>query len=322
MFKIRKRFLSLISLLILVALVMAGCSDSGSGSADNGDEDKMTVGMVIINQEALFFTQMVEGAQAKADELGIELAIYNANNDPVKQNNAIQDFVSEGVDAIIVNAIDTNGIIPAMQDADKAGIPVISVDSIVEDESVSVQIGVDNRKASEELAAYFNEFAPGHWDGEVQLGVVGALNSTIQVNRQDGFTETVENVNIVNIVDGENVQEKALTASESLFTGNPDLHAVFATGEPALIGATSAVRSQGKEDDILMFGWDLSQQAVEGIDEGWVEAVVQQHPEEYGSTAVQYALDLSEGNEVDSFVDVPATIVTSDNVDDFRSLFE
>lgn len=324
------KFTLIVSIALMV--VLAGCgstNDSSNDSTDGKEEDKndkkITIGMVTINQEALFFTEMVKGAKQEAENQGVELVVYNPNNEPIEQNNAIENFIQQGVDAIIVNAIDVNGIVPAMEKAAEKKIPVISVDSIVESEAVSVQIGVDNKKASEELGEYFVNYVKENLNGKVKLGIVGALNSYIQNVRNDGFTEVIKKepgIEILDIVDGKNVQEDALTAAENLFTGNPNIEAVFATGEPALIGTAAAVESQNKKDQVKVFGWDLSKQAIKGVDEGWVVAVVQQHPDKYGKESVSAAIKLIEGEEVPDFIDVPASIVTKENVEQFRTLFK
>jgi ribose transport system substrate-binding protein len=124
------------------------------------------------------------------------------------------------------------------------------------------------------------------------------------------------------VVDGRNVQDIALTAAENLITANPDLDAIYATGEPALLGAIAAVESQGKTDSVKVFGWDLTASAVNGIDEGYVTAVIQQDPGGMGATAVRILNDLVAGGSTEAIVSVPVTIVTSENVDDFRSIFE
>jgi ribose transport system substrate-binding protein len=327
------RFLFFIALSIL--LLLAGCSSSSTtqssekgslaGETNSKDKGKPTIGMITINQEALFFTEMVKGAQKAAEKAGVKLIVFNPNNDAVKQNNAVEDFINQGVDAVIINAIDTNGIVPAMEKASQAGIPVISVDSIVDSKAVNVQIGVDNRKASQELGVFFNDYAKKNLKGKVKMGVVGALNSTIQVDRQDGFIETVKktpDLKVVDIVDGQNVQEKALTAAENLLIGNPDLHAVFATGEPAFIGLAAAIKSQQKEKSVKLFGWDLSKQIIEGIDAGWVQGVIQQHPDKYGEESVNSAVKLIHKESVPKDLAVPATIVTKENVDQFRESFK
>ncbi len=123
-------------------------------------------------------------------------------------------------------------------------------------------------------------------------------------------------------VDGQNVQDVALSAAENLMTANPDMTAIYATGEPALLGAVAAVESQGRQADVKVFGWDLTASAVAGIDAGYVEAVIQQDPAGMGRAAVEALVTLSDGGTVERNIPVPVTIVTSENVDDFRSMFE
>lgn len=287
-------------------------------------EDKKTFALIQINQQALFFNQMNEGAQAAADAAGVNLVIFNANNDPAAQNSAIENYIQEGVDGFAVVAIDVNGIMPAVQQAAEAGIPVVAIDAILpEDGPQKAQIGVDNAAAAAELGQVVADWAAAN--GGAKIGVVGALNSFIQNIRLDGFKsalEGAEGVTWADTVDGQNVQDVALSAAENLMTANPDMNAIYATGEPALLGAVAAVESQGRQADVKVFGWDLTQSAIKGIDEGYVQAVVQQDPAGMGKAAIDALVTLANGGTVERNIAVPVTIVTKENVDDFRSMFQ
>jgi ribose transport system substrate-binding protein len=278
--------------------------------------------LVQINQQALFFNQMNEGAQAAADAAGVNLVIFNANNDPAAQNSAIETYIQQGVDGIAVVAIDVNGIMPAVEQAAAAGIPVVAIDAILpEDGPHLAQIGVDNAAAGADLGAFFNEYAASAGAGK--LGIVGALNSFIQNVRKDGFEGALaDGVTIAGTVDGQNVQDTALSAAENLMTANPDMTAIYATGEPALLGAVAAVESQGRQADVKVFGWDLTPSAVAGIDAGYVVAVIQQDPAGMGAAAVDALATITGGGTVERQIAVPVTIVTQENVDDFRGMFQ
>jgi len=113
-----------------------------------------------------------------------------------------------------------------------------------------------------------------------------------------------------------------MTAAENLFTAQQDTPIVYATGEPAMVGAVAAVRSQNKADKVKLFGWDLTAEVISGIDDGFVMGVVQQDPKTEGYEAVKACKTLAGGGTVDKFIDVPITIVTKDNVDQFRSIFQ
>ena len=284
-----------------------------------------TIALVQINQQALFFNQMNEGATQAAENAGANLVIFNANNDPAAQNNAIETYIAEGVSAIIVVAIDVNGVMPAVQQAADAGIHVLAVDAILPEGPQKTQIGVDNGGAGGDIGAHFLSYVDDAMGGSAKIGIVGALNSFIQNVRQEGFETAIAangNVEVVGVVDGRNIQDNALAAAENLMTGNPDMNAIYATGEPALVGAIAAVEAQGATDRVKVFGWDLTAQVIKAIDDGYVEAVVQQDPHGMGAAAVDASMTLIGGGEVEPVIDVPITIVTKDNVDDFRSMFE
>ncbi|AZB65495.1 substrate-binding domain-containing protein [Cereibacter sphaeroides] len=282
-------------------------------------QEQKTVALVQINQQALFFNEMNRGAQEAADKAGVKLVIFNANNDSAAQNSAIETYIQEGVDGLAVVAIDVNGIMPAVQQAADAGIPVVAIDAILPEGPQKAQIGVDNAKAGADLAAHYNETMAE----PSKLGIVGALNSYIQNVRKDGFEQALDDkVTVVGTVDGQNIQDVALGAAENLITANPDLSAIYATGEPALMGAIAGVASQGKQADVSIFGWDLTAQAIDAIDEGYLKAVIQQDPAAMGAAAVEALVTLADGGEVDKTISVPVTIVTKDNVDGFRALFK
>ncbi|MFO1070143.1 MAG: substrate-binding domain-containing protein [Geminicoccaceae bacterium] len=281
-----------------------------------------TIALVQINQQALFFTQMNEGAEKKAKELGAKLVIFNANNDPAAQNNAIETYIADKVDGLVVVAIDTNGIMPAVEAAAKAGIPVAAVDAILPPGPQIAQVGVDNEAAGRAIGEHFLKVT----GGTAKLGIVGALNSTIQNVRQKGFEDVVTaapGISMAGVVDGRNVQDNAMSAAESLMTASPDLTAIYATGEPALLGAVAAVESQGRQGSVKIVGWDLTASAIKGIDEGYVIGVVQQDPAGMGAAAVEAAFKAITNKPASTeTIAVPITIVTKDNVEPYRAVFK
>ncbi|CCO47747.1 putative ABC-type sugar transport system,periplasmic component [Vibrio nigripulchritudo SOn1] len=284
-------------------------------------KEKLRFALVQINQQALFFNQINEGAQRAADKAGVDLLIYNANDKPSAQNDAIDAYIQDKVDAILVLPIDVNGIRPAIVSAKEAGIPVVTIDGIVEGVN-DVQVGVDNLLAGKQIGEFMTQYINEKSLNNPSVGVVGALNSYIQNVRLDGFKNGLSKGKIVDTVDGRNVQDVAQTAAENLLIANPGMNLVYATGEPALIGALAATISQNAKDRMRVFGWDLTAQAVKGIDEGWVVGVIQQNTFGMGEAGVNAAVDLVKGNAVDKQIDVPVTIVTKANVDDFRFMFK
>jgi ribose transport system substrate-binding protein len=285
-----------------------------------------TFGMIQINEQALFFKQMQDGAEGAAKKAGVMLDVFNANDRPADQNNAIETYIQQKVAGLLVDAIDVNGLMPAIQQAAAAGIPVVAVDAVLPANGPQkAQIGVDNAKAGQLLAATFLPYVQSSMGGKAKVGVVGALNSFIQNQRQKAFVDAIAGkpgISMAGVVDGRNIQDNALTAAETLITGNPDMTAIYATGEPALLGAIAAVESQGKQNSVKVFGWDLTAQAIKGIDAGYVVAVVQQDPAGMAAAGIDALVTLSRGGTVPRDIAVPVTIVTKANVDPYRAVFK
>jgi ribose transport system substrate-binding protein len=305
----------------VLAVMTLGLLFSSAVSA----KEAPTYAMVQINQQALFFNQMNKGAADEAKKTGAKLVVYNANNNPVSQNDAIENYIQQGVKGIMVDAIDVNGIMPAIAEAAVKNIPVIAIDAVLPAGQQKAQVGVDNIKGGEILGNFFTDYVKKEMGDKAKVGIVGALNSAIQNDRQKGFVNTLQGhsgISVVGVVDGQNIQDNALTAAENLITGNPNMTAIYATGEPALLGAIAAVENQGRQKEIKVFGWDLTAKAISGIDQGYVVAVLQQDPLNMGVEAVKALNKVVAGQAVPKTINVPATVVTKANVDKFRQQFK
>jgi len=295
---------------IALSLTAAACSSDDSAS----DCD---IGMVQINQTAAFFTQMNEGAEEAAAAAGCELTIANANGDPAKQNSDIENFVTQGVTGLIVVAIDVNGVLPAVQDAMADGIKVVAIDAKLDEGNYDTFVGVDNEAAGAEIGQWVVD--EGLADG-TSYGVIGAKNSFIQNQREDSFKAVVDANGMVftQSVSGDNVQEQAADAAVNLVTAQPDLDYIYTTGEPATVGAVSALDAASATKII---GWDLTREVISGLDSGSVIAIVQQDPRTEGVEAVNEIKSLLDGEPAAGFIDVPIAIVTPGDVEPYRVVF-
>ena len=312
-------------LLVLVGLTLAACSGGGGtpatsssgGAGSSSGAGACSIGMTQINQTAVFFTQMNDGATEAAKAAGCTLTIANANNDSAKQNSDIEAFVSQGVKGLIVVAIDVNGVLPAVKAARDKGIKVVAIDAKLEDGSVETFVGVDNAKAGEQFGKWVVDSGLAK---DNSYGVVDAKNSFIQNQREDAFRKVVDaaGAKYTQSVSGDNVQEKAATAAQNLVTAQADLGFVYTTGEPATVGAAAALKGNTKTKII---GWDLTKEVIGCIDDGLCSAIVQQNPKQEGVEAINELKSLIDGGTAKGFIDVPITIVTKSNVDPYRAVF-
>lgn len=302
--------------LLIVFLVVLGVLAFGS---------PIKIGFTVWNLQALFFNQQLEGIKKAAAEYGVDYVAIDCQNDLARQVSSIEDLIRMKVNAIIVNPVDAFGVLPAIEEAVAAGIPVIAIDQKIKVPPARMFIGVDNYGAGVEIGRFVVDYVKAYMGGRAKIGIVGALNSYIQNLRLAGFLEAVRGeigIQVVQIVDGQNVLEIAMTAAENLMTANPDLDIIYTTGEPATLGSIAAVEAFGKAGKVRIFGWDLHKSVIAAIDKGIAVAIVQQDPFAQGYKGVEYALKILAGEDVPEEVIIPIIIVTKDNVDQFREMFK
>jgi ribose transport system substrate-binding protein len=306
-------------------IAFAAATLAATGFAGEAAAKDKTFALIQYNQQVSFFTDITRGAQKAADAAGDKLLVFDGNNSAQEQDNAFDTYIQQKVNGIVIVAVDPDGIMPAVKSASTAGIPVVAVDGILPAGPQATQISVDNYAAGKLIGEFYIDYVKKNMGGKASLGVVGALNSPLQNTRQKGFDDVVKpagGVTEVGVVDGRNIQDQAMSAAENLFTGNPDMQTLYATGEPALVGAIAAAQSQGRTDKVKIFGWDLSQQAVGAIDAGYLVGVVQQDPYQEGEKAVEALDTLANGGTVEKAIKVPVTIVTKANIDTFRAAYK
>ena len=150
-----RRSLTAAGLMLAGSLILAG---SPARAAEP------TIALVTINQQALFFNQMNDGAKEAAKEAGVKLVIFNANNDPAAQNNAIENYITQKVDGIIVVAIDVNGVMPAVEAAAKRRHPGRRRRraSCPRDRK-GARSASTTRRAGEQIGKYFADYVEATW---------------------------------------------------------------------------------------------------------------------------------------------------------------
>lgn len=299
----------------LSLFALAGCGGGGSPAAE--EDSACQIGLSITNQQDVFFARIVEGAEEAAAKVNCELSVANADNDPAKQSSDVRRLVTQGVDGVIVTAIDANGIVPAVDDAMDQGVEVVAVDTNFGEEHYTTFVGVENDEAAANFGQYMVE--RGFSDG-ARYGIVDATNSLIQNLREDAFRKVVDDAGaeFTQAVSGDNQMEKAQTAAQNLLTAQENLDFIYTTGTPATAGAVSALDGQ-TEPKIV--GWDLNAEIIQGIDSGIVQAVVQQNSYKEGEVAVNEMKSILEGEDPAGYISVPVTIVTKENIDEYRDIY-
>lgn len=314
-----KRFWAFHGVAIAATLMVTavGCSGGAADTSASGDEGTLTIGFSQVTQQSPFYVELGEGAQEAAEDAGHELLFVDANGDITKQNNDIQDLITRGVDVLIVNPVDPQGVTPSLAAAEAAGIPVITVDRPTESDGVVAHVGRDNVEMGRLVGQQLVETL-GSAGGTV-VEIQGDAGGVVAQDRSAGFHEAAAANAAIEIVEGpyaNYIRAEAVTAMQDLLQANPDLKAVYAHNDDMAVGALQVLQEAGRED-VKVFGVDGLMDAVRAIAESdQYVATSFNDPTTAGQTAVDTAIAVAHGEDVPSYVDAGTGLIDDTNAAD------
>lgn len=286
-------------IITLLSILILSCQ---SGESQG---NKATVGLSVSTLNNPFFVSLSEGAKQKAKELNINLSVVNASDDTAKQTSDIEDLISKNVQVIIVNPVDSDAVAPAVLDAINANIPVISVDRGVNGVEVTSAISSDNVAGARLAGEYLIELIGENSKVAELIGIPGA---TATIDRGKGFHQSADGkLNIVASQTANFNRAEGLTVMENILQANPDIKGIFAHNDEMALGALEAVESLGK--DIVIIGFDATDDAVYAVQNGTMKATVAQQPELMGATAIETALKIINGETVEKTIPVEINLI-------------
>ncbi len=313
--KMMKKLLSL-TLCFVMMFMLAGCRitiDGEGGAVQTAAGAGGTIGLSVSTQNNPFFVSLVEGAKAQAAKVGLDLTVVDAGDDATKQVSDIEDLVSKNVSVLIVNPVDSDAVTGAVQAAKNKGVKVISVDRAVNGVEIDCQIASDNVAGAEIATQYIVEQVG---EGAKVAELQGTSGASAAIDRGTGFHNIAdEKLDVVASQVANFDRTEGMSVMENILQANGDIKAVFAANDEMALGAVEAISGAGK--DIVVVGFDATDDAIAAIKEGRMDATIAQQPELIGSTAVDNALKLINGESIPSSIPVEVTLVNPENVETF-----
>lgn len=239
------------------------CSLLASSAMAQSMPDKIEkIGLMVQDMSNPFFSAMDGGGKKAAKEIGAQINVQDAQLDLSSQYNQIDAFIQQGMDLIVVSAVDGDGLEPAILKAKDAGIIVIAVDTPAK--GADVVIMTDAVQAGMKSCEYLFDQMGG--EGQVLL-VDGTPIQTI-IDRIDGCKTVAENYPDIKIVGqqaSQNDRASGLAVTTDMLTANPDVTGIFGMNDPSALGAVLAVEQAGKQNQIIVTGVDGSPEAVDEL---------------------------------------------------------
>jgi ribose transport system substrate-binding protein len=307
-----KKLASMLLAFLLVVGVLAGCSLDNGATGDKKEEAKkdgnMKIGLSISTLNNPFFVSLKEGAEKAAKEEGVELIVVDAQNDSAKQINDIEDLIQQDVDFILVNPTDSSAVTSAIESANSANIPMITVDRSADGGKVVTHIASDNVAGGKMAGEFIVEQLK---NGGNIVELEGIPGSSAARERGEGFHQVIDKASNVKVVAKQAAdfdRAKGLSVMENILQSHKDIQAVFAHNDEMALGALEALEARGMKD-VIVVGFDATEDAVKAVKEGKMAATVAQKPELIGESGVKTALKVLNGEKVDKFIPIPLELV-------------
>lgn len=293
-------------------ILISSCAFFTAGLAQ---EEQATVGFSNWSKRFVFYQELEQGLQTAAEANNVNLLIGDPNGDQAAQQSLVENHLTQGVDALILIPIDSQAVIPTVETANQAGIPVITVDIAAEGGDVVSHIASDNCMGGRLAAQRMNEVLNG--EGKVALITYPVITSTIE--REECFVEEMGNypgIEVVATQSGQSDRARALSVTEDLLLQHSDLNGIFAVNDMMGLGALAAVQGANKESQVSIIGFDAQPEAVDAMKSGSAyKGSVAQQPQLLGQMALEMMLQHLRGEEVPTNIPVDVMMVTPENME-------
>jgi ribose transport system substrate-binding protein len=303
-------FIAAAAATLLAACSQQGPTDSAPAAASTGAAPAAgtpVVGLALSTQNNPFFVELKDGAEKAAKDAGVQLVVVDAQDDPARQISSVEDLIQKRVSVILLNPTDSSALAGAVQSAQRANIPVITLDRGVDGAEVASHIASDNIAGGKMAADFLSKQLNGK--GNI-IELQGVAGTSAARERGKGFDDQIATTGMKVVAQQPANFDRAqgLSVSENLLQGNSDVQAIFAQNDEMALGAVQALA--GKNKKILVVGFDGTPDGKKAVMDGAMAATVAQQPEEIGKLGVETAKKLIDKQAVDKSIAVPLKLLT------------
>ena len=296
----------------IAAMAVAACGGGPDGT-NAVNRARPLVGVALLTQTHTFYKDLEESLRSEAAARNLDLAVVACEMDPARQAAQLEDFVTQRVNAILAAPCDSSAVVPYLERATEAGIPVFTADIAARGGTIVSHVASDNIEGGRMAARALAEQLGG--TGEVII--IDHPDVASVQDRTRGFDEEIARhpgVKVVGRPSASGQRARAMAVMEDMLQAHRNLRGVFAINDDSALGALSVLEA-AKRSDIVIIGFDATAEAQEAIRRGSaLKADVAQHPREIGRTAVRMIADHLAGRPVEKVVAVPVTLVTADTL--------
>jgi ribose transport system substrate-binding protein len=275
---------------------------------------KATIGVSLLTMTNPFFRELGDAMKDEAAKHQMEVILTAGEFDPARQHHQVSDFITRRVDAIVLSPCDSKSIGAAIAEANKAGIPVFTVDiaALASGAKVVSHVATDNYGGGKMAATAMIEALGSrgkvaildHPEVESVILRVKGFEAELAAQQKEGSPA----IQVVAKLPGGGAKEKSFKATEDVMQAHPDLNGIFACNDPAALGAVAALEKAGKLGQVKIVGFDGMPEGKQAIKAGKIYADPIQFPDRLGRESVQGIVKYLAGDDVPPTVLIPTAL--------------
>ncbi|MCA1629084.1 MAG: sugar ABC transporter substrate-binding protein [Acidobacteria bacterium] len=312
----------MLTLLLALSVTFMSCQRGGGGAGGTASNGAPRIAFVMKTANNPFFIEMQKGAEAEAKKLGVELVVQAAERevDVEKQMQIVENLIQTRVAALCVTPSGSREIVPAVNKANAAGIPVVIVDTRVDAKAladakgrVATFIGSDNYEGGKLAGEFIAKSLNGKGKVAILEGIPGHETGDSRIR---GFREALKASPGIEIVASQTAnweRDQGFNVFQNILQSHPEVQAVFACSDLMALGALEAIAAAKKTGQIMVVGFDASDEARAAVTKGTMGATVAQSPAQMGALAVENAYHLIKGEPIKEEIVVPIKLITKEN---------
>jgi ribose transport system substrate-binding protein len=305
---------------VIIVLLATSCGTGDRTSSGTEAEAPTEIAVIPKGMTHEFWKSIHAGAQRAASELGVEILWKGPQkeDDRAQQITVVEDFISRGVDGIVLAPLDDRALMRPVRDAARERIPVVIIDSALQGEDFISFVATDNYKGGVLAGKRMGELLQGK--GNIFM-IRYQAGSASTMKREAGFLDTMrEEFPLVNFLVQDqyagSTTETAYQLAENLLNRFPDVDGIFCPNESSTFGTLRALQETGKAGKIIFIGFDSSPKLVQGLQEGHIHGLVLQDPVKMGYLGVQQMVLHLKGQPIEKRIDTGVYMVTKENMTD------
>lgn len=311
---------TLIPFAIFLCLLVLSCGKSEQSKSHQGETSKLKIAVIPKATTHEFWKAIHAGAVRASRELEVEILWKGPQreDDRAQQIIVVEDFISRGVNGIVLAPLDDRALCRPVQDAVRENIPVVIIDSALQGEDYVSFVATDNYKGGVLAAKKLGELLRGKGDIFLIRYQAGSASTT---KREKGFFDTItaEFPEISLLVQDQyagSTTETAFQRAENLLSRFPEVDGIFCPNESSTFGTLRAIQEAGLAGKIKFVGFDSSVKLVQALRDGHIHGLVLQNPMKMGYLGVKQMVLYLKGQKIEMRIDTGVYLATRENMDD------